>query len=55
MLGPGCALPFTSGPHKATHLSMCDRTFSDKLNIADFCFEERKCKVPLRRLQLWRQ
>ena len=27
MLGPGCALPFTSGPHKATHLAMRDRTF----------------------------
>src|SRR6266480_1988529 len=26
MSEPGCALPFTSGPHKATHLSMCDRT-----------------------------
>src|SRR6476646_7580716 len=26
MLGPGCALPFTSGPHKATHLAMRDRT-----------------------------
>ena len=26
MSGPGCALPFTSGPHKATHLTMCDRT-----------------------------
>jgi hypothetical protein len=26
MLGPGCVLPFTSGPHKATHLAMRDRT-----------------------------